>query len=260
MCRPKAPGSNHRHFGTTIADRRLMTFLGPGQSHPSVIGESGVRPFLRAAWVDNGLVRLLGSSNRQSVVATASTVATRMSLIGALLLGLAGGGASLVLGAERAGAATTTGDRIAAIAASEAGVPYCDGGGGIHGPSNGGVNESGCGPRVKGFDCMSLVQYAVYQATGIALPADGSQLKGVGTVIPKARTLAGDIAVLRPGDAVYWGGNGMDGFAHSGIYAGHGKVWDAVDVNQPVQTHTMAHLSKIYAYDGAIRYSKPKSS
>ena len=31
---------------------------------------------------------------------------------------------------------------------------------------------------------MSLVQYAVYQATGIALPGDGSQPAGVGTVIP----------------------------------------------------------------------------
>ena len=68
-------------------------------------------------------------------------------------------------------------------AASESGTPYCDGGGGIDGPSNGGVDESGCGAGVKGFDCMSLVQYAVYQATGIALPGDGSQPKGVGTVI-----------------------------------------------------------------------------
>jgi cell wall-associated NlpC family hydrolase len=148
------------------------------------------------------------------------------------------------------------GNQIVAFAASEAGVPYCDNGGGIHGPSNGGVKEAGCGPHVKGFDCMSLVQYAVYQATGIALPNNGSQLKGVGKIIPKASTLAGDKAVLRPGDAVFWGGSGIDGFEHSGIYAGDGKVWDAVDVNQPVQTHTMAHLSTIYAYDGAIRYSK----
>jgi cell wall-associated NlpC family hydrolase len=156
-------------------------------------------------------------------------------------------------GAQQAGAATV-GDQIVAVAASEAGVPYCDGGGGIHGPSNGGVKEKGCGPRVKGFDCMSLVQYAVYQATGIVLPNDGSQPKGVGRVIAKAGTLAQDAAALRPGDAVYWGGSGMNDFAHSGIYAGNGKVWDAVDINQPVQTHTMAHLAKIYTYDGAIRY------
>jgi cell wall-associated NlpC family hydrolase len=186
-----------------------------------------------------------------------STIASKTSLVGALFIFCAAGGgaAALTLGTQAAGA-TTTGDQIVAIAASQAGVPYCDAGGGIHGPSHGNVNEAGCGPRVKGFDCMSLVQYAVYQATGIALPSDGSQPKGVGRIIPKARTLAGDMAVLQPGDAVYWGGNGIDGFAHSGIYAGDGKVWDAVDVNQPVQTHTMAHLSKIYAYDGAIRYPK----
>jgi hypothetical protein len=49
---------------------------------------------------------------------------------------------------------------------------------------------------------MSLVQYAVYQATGIALPADGSQPKGVGTVIPRAGTITADTAALLPGDAV----------------------------------------------------------
>jgi cell wall-associated NlpC family hydrolase len=175
-----------------------------------------------------------------------------VSLLGALLLGVTGGGAAIALSAQPAGA-TTVGDHIVTAAASQVGVPYCDNGGGIHGPSNGGVKEKGCGPHVKGFDCMSLVQYAVYQVTGVALPNDGSQLKGVGKVIPKAGTLAEDTAALRPGDAVFWGGT-MNDFLHSGIYAGNGKVWDAVDVNQPVQTHTMAHLAKIYTYDGAIRY------
>ena len=116
---------------------------------------------------------------RRSVVAALSTVVTRTTLIGALLLCVAAGGASLVVETQPA-AAATTGDQIAAFAASQVGVPYCDGGGGINGPTNGGVNEAGCGPGVKGFDCMSLVQYAVYQATGIALPGDGSQPKGVG--------------------------------------------------------------------------------
>lgn len=191
--------------------------------------------------------------NRAGPVSAMRVGRVRLRLLGVLLACVAGGGALLVSGMQPASAATA-GSQIVAAAASEAGVPYCDNGGGIHGPSNGGVNEKGCGPRVKGFDCMSLVQYAVFQTTGIALPSNGSQPKGVGTVIPKARTLAGDIARLRPGDATYWGGSGLDGFEHSGIYAGSGKVWDAVDVDQPVQLHTMTHLSKIYAYDGAIRY------
>jgi cell wall-associated NlpC family hydrolase len=209
-----------------------------------------------------GVVSFFASLNRQSVLTAVSTAVTRTSLLGALLLGVAGGGASVAFETQPAVAATATattatatGEQIAAAAASEAGVPYCDNGGGIHGPSNGGEVEKGCGPRVKGFDCMSLVQYAVYQVTGIVLPSDGSQPQGVGKVIPKARTLAKDAAELQPGDAVYWGGSGIDGFAHSGIYAGNGKVWDAVDVNQPVQLRTMTHLSKIYTYDGAIQYS-----
>ncbi|MGO9028077.1 MAG: NlpC/P60 family protein [Acidimicrobiales bacterium] len=150
--------------------------------------------------------------------------------------------------------AATQGDQIAAAAASQAGVPYCDGGGGIHGPTNGGVVEAGCGPGVKGFDCMSLVQFAVFQVTGIALPGDGSQPSGVGTFIPPQTTIAEDSAALLPGDAVFWGGGGIDSFAHSGIYAGNGNVWDAIGVNIPVQMHTMAYLSTIYTYDGAMRF------
>jgi cell wall-associated NlpC family hydrolase len=155
--------------------------------------------------------------------------------------------ALLLRGAHPAGAATQ-GDAIAAAAASQAGVPYCDYGGNINGPTNGGVVETGCGPGVAGFDCMSLSQYAVYQVTGIVLPSDGSQLSGVGTVIPPS-----DMTDLLPGDVTYWGGT-LDHFTHSGIYAGNGEIWDAVSAGIPVQLHTFAYLEQIYTYDGAIRY------
>ncbi len=192
------------------------------------------------------------------MLAPDSTVVTRTTLIVVLLLCVLAGGASLAVGTQPA-AAATTGDQIVAFAASQVGVPYCDNGGGINGPTNGGVNEAGCGPGVKGFDCVSLVQYAVYQATGIALPAWG-QLSGVGTVIAPAGTIVEDTAALLPGDAVYWGGSGIDGYVHSGIYAGNGNVWDAIGISQPVQTHTMAYLSTIYTYDGAIRYWTPSTT
>ena len=52
---------------------------------------------------------------------------------GVLLLFVALAGLSLSAGANRASAATQ-GDQIAAFAASQAGVAYCDGGGDIHGP------------------------------------------------------------------------------------------------------------------------------
>jgi hypothetical protein len=158
--------------------------------------------------------------------------------------------------AHPAGASTQTqGDLIVAEAASQANVPYCDNGGGINGPSYGGVDEAGCGPGTKGFDCMGLAQFAVYQVTGIVLPSDGSQLSGVGQFIPPEATIAEDTADLLPGDVVFWGGT-INSFYHSGIYAGNGEVWDAVAIDVPVQTHTMTYLSTIYSYDGAIRYWK----
>jgi cell wall-associated NlpC family hydrolase len=119
----------------------------------------------------------------------------------ALLLMISLTAVAIAIHVEPAGAATQ-GDAIVAAAASQAGVPYCDDGGGINGPSNGGVVETGCGAGVAGFDCMSLAQYAVYQVTGIVLPSDGSQLSGVGTVIAPS-----DTADLLPGDVTYWGGS-----------------------------------------------------
>jgi hypothetical protein len=169
-----------------------------------------------------------------------------------LLFSLAG--FVVALDAHPAGA-MTQGDLIVIEAASQSNVPYCDDGGGINGPSYGGVDEQGCGPSNRGFDCMSLAQFAVFQATGIALPGDGSQLPGVGQSIPPEATIAQDTADLLPGDVVFWGGT-ISNFSHSGIYAGNGNVWDALAIGVPVQTHTMAFLSTIYNYDGAIRYWK----
>ncbi len=166
--------------------------------------------------------------------------------------GLLAIGAVAVAGAVRAipaGATTTQGDLIVSYAASQAGVAYCEGGGGINGPSHGSGDADGCAGTTKGYDCMSLVQYAVYQATGIALPGDGSQLPGVGQEIPPS-----DTADLEPGDAVFWGGSSINGFAHSGIYAGNGEVWDAIGVGVPVQEHSMSYLRTIYSYDGAMRF------
>ena len=144
--------------------------------------------------------------------------------------------------------ASSPGAAIVAAAASQAGVPYCDYGGGINGPTPGGVVETGCGAGVAGFDCMSLAQYAIYQVLGITLPSNGSQLPGVGTVIPPT-----DLTDLQPGDVTFWGGT-LDNFTHSGIYAGNGEVWDAVAAGIPVQLHTFAYLEGIYNYDGAIQY------
>jgi cell wall-associated NlpC family hydrolase len=168
----------------------------------------------------------------------------------ALVVVLSLAGFALAFGTRPAGAAAPTqGDQIVAAAASQAGVPYCDGGGGYNGPTNGGQVEAGCGAGVKGFDCMSLAQYAVFQAIGLKIPGDGSQLSGMGTVISPD-----DTAALQPGDITFWGGT-LDQFEHSGVYAGNGEIWDAVGIGIPVQLHTMAYLRNLYNYDGAIRYA-----
>jgi cell wall-associated NlpC family hydrolase len=176
--------------------------------------------------------------------------------LGTLLLLAAVVSVSLSVDATHS-AAATQGDQIAASAASQANVPYCDGGGSINGPTNGGVVEPGCGVGVKGFDCVTLVQYAVYQVTGIVLPGNGTQPNGVGTFLDPQATIAEDTAALMPGDAVFWGGSGIDSFVHSGIYAGSGNVWDAININQPVQLHTMTYLRSVYNYDGAMRFWGP---
>jgi cell wall-associated NlpC family hydrolase len=180
-----------------------------------------------------------------------ASVRITVKTFGALLLLLSS--ALVTLSVDNAASAATPGDQIAAFAASQAGVPYCDGGGSINGPTNGGVVESGCGAGVKGFDCVTLVQYAVYQATDVVLPANGTQPKGVGTFIAPQATIAEDTAALVPGDATFWGGS-INGFSHSGIYAGNGDVWDAIGVSQPVQLHTMSYLASAYSYDGAMQF------
>ena len=150
-------------------------------------------------------------------------------------------------------AADTQGDAIVTAAASQAGIPYCEGGGGDNGPTQ----VAGC--TAPGYDCMSLAQYAVYQVTGITVPADGEMLPGPnstdwdgqGTYIPSRR---GE-AALEPGDVVFFGGIDMWHYAHSGIYAGNGEIWDALQTGTPVGEHTLGDLTSIYGdYDGAVRY------
>ena len=160
---------------------------------------------------------------------------------------------------------TTTTNAILAAATSQAGVPYCDGGGGINGPSVDPDNpqNEGCARPTKGFDCMSLAQYAVYQGTGhqVALPSNATQRK-VGTFIPPSSqgTVGADQVGLQPGDVVFFGGT-IDSYHHSGIYAGDGKVWDALGnatngANIPVQKHSFSSIYSDYGnvYDGAYRY------
>jgi hypothetical protein len=157
--------------------------------------------------------------------------------------------ASLATAPPSSASAPANGAAIVSAAASQNGVPYCEGGGGISGPSVG-TASSTCAPGVKGYDCMSLAQYAVYQVTGITVPINGS-LPGPGRFIPPNGTVG-----LEPGDAMFFGGPSLDDYSHSGIYAGNGMLWDALEPGDAVQEHTFASVNSDYGnvYRGAVRY------
>ncbi len=165
---------------------------------------------------------------------------------------------------------SSTGAAIVNYAASQAGVPYCDGGGGIHGPSVGGSGST-CGSGVVGFDCMSVAQYAVYQATGFAIDSDDkngvadniysgpdyNSNGSMGTFVPSMTTVAEDEAALSPGEVVLFGGYNPSSYAHSGIWAGNDQIWDASGSPGSVRTVSFEYLMSTYgnAYQGAMDYN-----
>jgi cell wall-associated NlpC family hydrolase len=166
----------------------------------------------------------------------------------AVLLSLAG--LSVVVTAHSA-SATSDGPAILAKAVSQKGVPYCEGGGGINGPSGGGA----CAKGVVGYDCMSLAQYAVYQVTGITVPlSPNADLPGKdGTFIaPDGENTSN----LEPGDVVFFGGKSLGDYTHSGIYAGSGQMWDALEPGDTVQAIAFDTVYSDYGnvYQGAVRY------
>jgi hypothetical protein len=163
-----------------------------------------------------------------------------------ILIALSCLGAFTLLHAQMA-SAETQGEAIVAAAASQAGVPYCEPGGSLNGPT-------ACGGKPATFDCSGLAMYAVYQATGhrVALP------HGVGM-----DHVAGGVAVsranLQPGDLVFFGPgfNGAD-FHHVGIYAGNGMMWDANTAfwiyGDGVQERSLAAIENELGFDSAVRY------
>jgi cell wall-associated NlpC family hydrolase len=140
----------------------------------------------------------------------------------------------------------------AAAAEGTAQVPYCEGGGGINGPTVGNASST-CAAGVKGFDCMTLAQYAVYQATGITVPQPPADLPGSYTFVPPNGE---DTSAIQPGDVVFFGGSSLDNYSHSGIYAGNNEIWDALAPGDVVEEHTFATLYSDYGnvYRGAVQY------
>lgn len=117
------------------------------------------------------------------------------------------------------------GARVIASAKRWLGTPYSWGGGSISGPTYGVAQGSG----TKGFDCSSLVQYAVYHASGgkILLPRTSQVQVGEGKAIARKD--------LRPGDVIGFQLSGSAaGYDHIGIYVGGGQFIHAPRTGQTV--------------------------
>ena len=99
----------------------------------------------------------------------------------------------------------TVGDRAAAIAVKEVGVPYRWGG----------------SSPASGFDCSCLV-YWTYGRLGIALPHSSYALYDTGRRVARSR--------MRPGDVLIFSGLG-----HVGIYIGRGRMVHAPHSGTVVQ-------------------------
>ncbi|MFJ3883436.1 NlpC/P60 family protein [Streptomyces sp. NPDC090077] len=104
------------------------------------------------------------------------------------------------------------GQRIVAQARRYLGTPYSWGGGTVEGPGYGFAQ----GANTKGFDCSSLVQFAVYQASGgkIMLPRTSQIQATEGKEIPRDQ--------IRVGDAIAFNLHGE--YDHIGIYVGNGRM------------------------------------
>lgn len=98
----------------------------------------------------------------------------------------------------------TVGERAAAIALEEVGVPYRWG-----------------GASPAGFDCSGLV-YWTYGRLGVALPHSSYALYDQGRRVGRSRMRAGDLLFF-------------SGLGHVGIYVGHGRMVHAPHSGSRVQ-------------------------
>lgn len=138
----------------------------------------------------------------------------------------------------RAEPSSEFGARVVQYARKQLGVPYSWGGGGTGGPGYGFAQGGG----IKGFDCSSLVQYAVYQASQgrLTLPRTSQEQVTAGKAISRDQ--------LQPGDAIGFVLNGGS-YDHIGIYAGRRKF---------VHAPSTGDVVKISSLDEPYYASKPQ--
>lgn len=88
------------------------------------------------------------------------------------------------------------------------------------------------GPCERGFDCAGLTNFCVKQETGRDIGRSGEyQLWQAGGEVVGTDGVF-DLSVLKPGDILFW----HTGVVHTGIYAGDGRMHNALNVNQGLAT------------------------
>jgi cell wall-associated NlpC family hydrolase len=107
----------------------------------------------------------------------------------------------------------TLGDRAAALAVGEVGVPY---------------RWGGTSPA-SGFDCSGLVYWA-YGRLGVKVPHSSYVLYGMGRRVARARMRAGDLLFF-------------SGLGHVGIYIGRGRMVHAPHTGTRVQVVSLGRTS-----------------
>jgi cell wall-associated NlpC family hydrolase len=120
----------------------------------------------------------------------------------------------------------TIGDRAAALAVREVGVPY----------RWGGSSPAG------GFDCSGLVYWA-YGRLGVALPHSSYALYDLGRRVARSR--------MKPGDLLFFSGLG-----HVGIYIGRGRMVHAPHTGTRVQIVKLGRSSYGSEIVGVRRVSR----
>jgi cell wall-associated NlpC family hydrolase len=111
------------------------------------------------------------------------------------------------------------------------GTPYSWGGGGINGPSTGFAQGAG----ISGFDCSSLVQNAVYHASGgkLLLPRTTKGQVKKGTHVSRSDIQVGD-AIYVDNDLI------LVGVDHVGIYIGNNRWIHAPHTGSVVRYDTIS--------------------
>jgi len=123
-----------------------------------------------------------------------------------------GRGATVSPSNTMGGGSTAPVSALLTTAASQIGVPYSWGGGGVNGPSSGFAQGAG----TVGFDCSSFVQY-VFSKQGVSLPRTTYAQVNCGTAVPPLQA--------QPGDLLFFGSATAPD--HVAIYLGGGRIIQA---------------------------------